>query len=447
MSSSDASSSLPASLSSSLLSVIPSASFSIQSDWEQVLREFLQAKNSSAGTDALAKESKQFWASAARFGEDTSQRESIARLEDDHAAAASSSASSTSSAAAASSSSSSSSASSLAAAARAIRLNTKGPGSSDDLQLSFRSPLQVFIHSTSLNLTQMIQAPRATHMHLHPKGGEVNSVDISSNGNWGLSGGGDGTARVWDVQTGALKADLVGHKGDVVLTRWFPSGVVALTAGLDLSMKLWAVDPAPAQAAQLVGHSRPVTQVVFVGRGRNIISSSEDGTAKLWDVSRQQALTTYPSHKEISPPQLNDCLLLDPTSHPLAFNKSTPMNNVSELEGNLLLTAGEDGIIRGFDLRSSGQVFMLPVGGGGRVGGVEKLMQGMKPHSFMMGTGQGIISMVDLRNKQSVLPPTNFIVFPRSHPLFVSQFASFLSLFMLDGELFFSKTPAYCSSR
>jgi len=36
-----------------------------------------------------------------------------------------------------------------------------------------------------------------------------------------------------------------------------------------------------------------VLEVDFVERGRNVVSCSRDGTAKLWDVSQQQCIHTY----------------------------------------------------------------------------------------------------------------------------------------------------------
>ena len=37
--------------------------------------------------------------------------------------------------------------------------------------------------------------------------------------------------------------------------------------------------------------------VDFVERGRNVVSCSRDGTAKLWDISKQRCLHTYQSEQ------------------------------------------------------------------------------------------------------------------------------------------------------
>ena len=448
-------SSLPSSLplASALSSIDPTPSFSVQADWEAVLREFqTAARTGGAAVAKLPKESKQFWISVARFGEETSQREGVAHLEEatkaEVAAAAAAATvaaeAKTPVAASSSSSSSTSAASSLSAAARAIHAHVHMDGSryarheelgpDTDLSLQFRTPLQLVAQCASISygsssvaaatgdrssssssapcirrgpLTQLIQAPRATYTHLHARG-DIFSIDLNPAGTLGASGGEEGSLRVWDATSAAtLKADLVGHKGDITLARWFPSGSVVLSASLDCSVKIWATDPEPVVAAELRGHTRPVSQVVFVGRGRQLFTASEDGTVRLWDVSRQASLSTYPAHKDSAAPELNALVLMDPQAHPIALPSSSAdasastVNDVSELSGHLLLTGGSDGIIRGFDVRAGSQVMMLSTGG--RAGGVDALCVGPKPSSLLFGTSEGALCMVDLRAMQPLV--------------------------------------------
>lgn len=396
------------SLSNALSAPPIAASFSIQPDWESVLREWSAVARGPTGSlaaaEKLPKESRQFWISAARFGEDGSQREAIAQLEDGSADLAASAAAASAAPAANNG---------LAAAARSVRLNTAGPNSTTDIQLQFRTPLQVMAHSESLHLSQLMLAPRATYSKLHPQG-DVLSVDINAQGTMGLSAGADNSVRVWDATSGALKSDLVGHVGDVHLVRWFPSGSVALSAGLDLAVKIWAVEPTVALAAQLVGHTRPVTSVNFLGRGRHLVTSSEDGSCRLWDVSRgSAALANYPAHKDLEAfaPKIHEAIVLDPTAHECKMTSDGGLVDVPDAHGNLLLTGSSDGMVRGYDLRSQGQVFMLP-SGGARAGGIEALCKGPIPNTFTLGTTEGPIAVVDLRNKQSVAIATSKTMAP-----------------------------------
>ena len=74
-----------------------------------------------------------------------------------------------------------------------------------------------------------------------------------------------------------------------------------------------------------------------------------------------------------------------------------PPTQPSEVNGHLLLTACGDGIVRGYDMRTQGQVMMLP--SGGRAGGIESLAPGPGLASFTLGTAEGAIAVIDLRNK------------------------------------------------
>lgn len=66
----------------------------------------------------------------------------------------------------------------------------------------------------------------------------------------------------------------------------FPSGQVVLTASLDTTIRLWSFDRGT-NPQTLTGHARAVTSVDFLlpTQGREIISTSLDGTLRHWDVS------------------------------------------------------------------------------------------------------------------------------------------------------------------
>jgi WD40 repeat protein len=308
-SSSSTSGTLSSLLSARPLSLPRPASFSVQHDWECVLREYTAAAAKSRGSVRdLPKESKEFWITweqQANASQEEKRLDAQVKLEDRPA----------NDAAAASSSSTSGVGTSLTAAARAVL-----PNAGSDLDLQFLGPLQLLAHHRPSLTTQLIQAPRSTLSELHPHG-DVFTVDVNVQGTQAISGGLNGTLRTFDAATGTLTKDLKGHAGDVHVARFFPSGSVAISAGLDLGMKIWAVDSGVC-AATLNGHSRPVTSISFLERGRHLVTSSEDGTACLWDVSKQAVIATYPrQHKDPFAPKWNDAIVLDPTAHPWELSK------------------------------------------------------------------------------------------------------------------------------
>jgi WD40 repeat protein len=65
-----------------------------------------------------------------------------------------------------------------------------------------------------------------------------------------------------------------GHYGDIYCCRWFPSVKVVLSCGADLRIKIWSTDTGEC-AGTLVGHTKAVTDLAIIDRGRNIISVSK----------------------------------------------------------------------------------------------------------------------------------------------------------------------------
>lgn len=102
-----------------------------------------------------------------------------------------------------------------------------------------------------------------------------------------LAGGSrDGTARVFDAQTGALQQTFKAPNGYVWALAVSPNGKTL--AGSDLGkngaglVALWDV-PAGRLQRTLSGHARPVTGLAFSPNGNTLATSSYDGTVRVWD--------------------------------------------------------------------------------------------------------------------------------------------------------------------
>lgn len=74
--------------------------------------------------------------------------------------------------------------------------------------------------------------------------------------------------------------------------RFFPSGIVVLSGGADTQLKIWSAETGRC-AATLTGHQAGISSTAIVERGRNVVSTSRDGTARLWDVGQQSIITTF----------------------------------------------------------------------------------------------------------------------------------------------------------
>lgn len=131
------------------------------------------------------------------------------------------------------------------------------------------------------------------HVRLMPQlgVGDINSVAYSPDGRFVLTGGDDGSPRLWDVATGQQIRSFVGHKGGVTSVAFSSDGRFVLTGGRDGTARLW--DVANGRQLQIFqGHTDQVFSVAFSPDGRVVLTGSIDGTARLWNAATGQQVRT-----------------------------------------------------------------------------------------------------------------------------------------------------------
>ncbi|CEQ40862.1 SPOSA6832_02535, partial [Sporobolomyces salmonicolor] len=190
-------------------------------------------------------------------------------------------------------------------------------------------PTPVLLPSPSLNSPQASNSTSSTTQEipapslytLSARGG-IDCATLSSDGRRLVVGGRDGQVRVVEIvrfedgQAGAAGAKgkrlakgketaLRGHVGDLTAVAFFPSNEVVLTASSDMSLRIFsAIDGSSPR--QLRAHTKRVTGAHILTssdgahKGREILSSSLDGTLKLWDVSKGEVTRTWTLSQPVS---------------------------------------------------------------------------------------------------------------------------------------------------
>jgi serine/threonine protein kinase len=92
----------------------------------------------------------------------------------------------------------------------------------------------------------------------------------------------EGNAWLWDLVRGAEPLCLAGHLGPVLCAAFSPDGRRAVTGGRDGSIRLWHV-ASGREVLRIEEHRRPVSGVAFTADGLFVVSCSEDGSLRLWD--------------------------------------------------------------------------------------------------------------------------------------------------------------------
>eukprot|EP00753_Platysulcus_tardus_P017172 PLAT631.1.p1 GENE.PLAT631.1~~PLAT631.1.p1 ORF type:complete len:347 (-),score=139.33 PLAT631.1:40-1059(-) len=129
-------------------------------------------------------------------------------------------------------------------------------------------------------------------------GDAVIAVDVSPDGRTLLSASYDGLCRLWDIASGLCLRTLHRKCGSPVsFARFSPNGRYALISTLDGKLRLWDITALPVVVRTYCGcvNEEFTMPSHFVGGcpASVIVSGSEDGCLKLWDVHTRHLLLSH----------------------------------------------------------------------------------------------------------------------------------------------------------
>jgi U4/U6 small nuclear ribonucleoprotein PRP4 len=119
----------------------------------------------------------------------------------------------------------------------------------------------------------------------HPDGSLISTTDFA------------GVVQVWDLRTGKSIHHYLGHVRRVLNAAFAPNGFQLSTAGDDGTIKLWDLRRTRRPAVSIPAHSSLITQIKFDASGEYMVSSSFDGTAKIWSCRNWKLLSTCRGHE------------------------------------------------------------------------------------------------------------------------------------------------------
>ena len=121
---------------------------------------------------------------------------------------------------------------------------------------------------------QRVALGRGTHDHL------ANQLAFSRDGRYLVSSSSDHTARLWSVPGMKLLAVMPDHVDDVEMSAFHPIDSLVATASRDHDLCVY--DFTGKLVRRFSGHAADVISVCWSQDGRELISSSDDGTVKRW---------------------------------------------------------------------------------------------------------------------------------------------------------------------
>jgi sugar lactone lactonase YvrE len=149
----------------------------------------------------------------------------------------------------------------------------------------------------------------------------VKTVCFSTDGDRLLSASLDGTGRIWDVETGAEVARFdLGKDNQMNCAALSPDGQRVATGDFEGHLGVWTA--AGKLMFSAAADSKRINSVAFNARGDQLLTSSDDGTAKVWNAADGTLLLSLEAHTG--------------NVHSAAFNA----------DGTLIATAGRDETVR-----------------------------------------------------------------------------------------------------
>lgn len=141
---------------------------------------------------------------------------------------------------------------------------------------------------SSLNTSVLKTAKVELQGHI----GVVIAADWLAGGDQAITASWDRTANVYDVHTGELITQLVGHDQELTNTSTHPTQRLVVTSSKDTTFRLWDFREAIHSVSVFQGHTEAVTSATFAS-GDKVVSGSDDRTVKVWDLKNMRSpLTT-----------------------------------------------------------------------------------------------------------------------------------------------------------
>jgi len=150
------------------------------------------------------------------------------------------------------------------------------------------------VWDNSWRLWDLEQLTEVQHQEGHSK--EVYCLAFQQDGSLAASGGLDSFGRVWDLRTGQCIMFLEGHLKGVTGIDWSPDGYHIVTCSQDNSCKIWDLRKRNIEYT-IPAHTKLVSNVRFErNNGDYIVSTSYDGTAKVWASKTWLPMATLRGH-------------------------------------------------------------------------------------------------------------------------------------------------------
>ncbi len=128
----------------------------------------------------------------------------------------------------------------------------------------------------------------------------VNGISVSPDGALlvsaaGSFGGDDPTIRLWDVESGEQLQTFEGHTWLTNYAEISPNNDFVISTSWDKTVRMWDVESGE-EIKQFIGHSNFTWGIAISADSQTLITTASDATVRIWDIVSGEELNRYTEH-------------------------------------------------------------------------------------------------------------------------------------------------------
>jgi WD40 repeat protein len=208
---------------------------------------------------------------------------------------------------------------------------------------------------------------------LHNHASSVNAIGITRDGKHAVSVSDDRTLKVWELETGQLSKSWQSHIDCVRAVAVTPDGRKVISGSDDRTLKVWDLETSE-ELLVLQGHISWVRAVAITPDGRRVVSGSEDRTLKVWDLGTGQEQMTLQGHN------------------------GSVVTVVVTPDGRKAISGSDDGTLRIWDLETSQELLILE----GHDGSINAVIVSPDGRTVLSGSDDGTLIIWDLETGKEI---------------------------------------------
>jgi WD40 repeat protein/serine/threonine protein kinase len=124
----------------------------------------------------------------------------------------------------------------------------------------------------------------------------VNSVAVTANSKYIVTGSADKTVRLWELESGKEMRRFIGHEAAVNGIGVTPDNRYVVSVSSDKTVRVWELESGK-EVRQLIGHEAAVNGVAVTPDGRYVISASDDKTVRVWELASGKEVYQLTGHE------------------------------------------------------------------------------------------------------------------------------------------------------